>query len=375
MFDFDRESPSFIQAAYCLVYYVIFFVLCYKDYYTCIWVRTNHIPKLSTPIIILFFIFTLTYFIDTDYFHYYSYIKKISQGYNILTIEPIYKTIASIVQYQYLLFRAVVWGSAMTILYFTSRKAHIKPDYVLYFLFVMYFGLFAYARASLAMAIVYFGFYYWDNSRQRLSLKLMGLFIMCISVAFHSSMVLALICCLTAPLLKWTKSRILIYILAIPVISLMIKFLLNWFINSGSTESMVINKLIFYSETSGPVERTLLGELRNNLQILAFVCPLFFIGYRVYFRNIVKNIKALGFELDLFKISFLLLAISFAFLKIGLDTEVFSYRIRFMAMIPIVYSFIGLLQKKVIKIRDAQICLIIGFIYTIMGMLYTIKHA
>lgn len=375
MFDFDRESPSFIQAAYCLFFYIIFFVLCYKDYYTCRWVRKNHTPKLSSTIIILFFIITLTYFVDTDYFHYYEYLKTFSQGNQILTAEPVYQVIASIAQYKYLIFRALIWGSGIFIVYFTAKIAKIKPDFVLYFLFILYIGIFCYARASLGMAILFLGFYYLNCSKRNLKLRITGIIIMSISIFFHSSMIVALLCCLLAPLLKWSRYRIVIYIISIPILSWAIGIFLNYIINSGSSEVELVSKLIFYSELDNEAVRTLLGKIQTLLGILTFLLPLYFISYRVYFNNKVIDKKPISFEINLYKIAFILIAISFAFLNIGLTTEVFSYRIRFMAMLPIVYSFTGLLQKGIIIKKEAQICLLIGFIYTIMGMGSVVSHA
>lgn len=376
MFDFNRDTPSYIQALYCLLFYILFFVLCYKDYYTCRWVRTSHVPKLSTPVVILFFIFTLTYFVDTDYFHYYQYIRQISSGYKIYTTEPVYKIIAVISNYNYIIFRAIIWGSALWIVYITSKKIALKPDFVLYLLFILYFGLFAYARASLAMSILFLGYCLWTISTNKLLIKFLGFCVMCVAISFHSSMILALGCCLIAPLLKWSKKTIIIYTIAIPIISVLLKLCLNIIISSGSTEAMIINKLVLYSESDSGVSRTILGKIQNLLEILAFVYPIYLISYRVYFKYKISDItKSIKIELNLYKIAFILIAISVAFLNIGLNTEVFSYRIRYMSMLPIVYSLTGLFQKGYIKKLDIQICLLIGFIGTTMGLISAVNHA
>ena len=375
MFDFEREYPSFLQALYCFVFYIIFFALCYKDYYTCKWIKTNHTPKLSTPIAILFFLFTLTYFVDSDYFHYYSYIKQIANGFNIATTEPVYKSIAWVSQYNYIIFRAIIWGSGLYIVSFIAKKAGIKPDFVLYLLFILYFGLFAYARASLAMAIAYCGFYYWSIEPHKYHDRMLGMIIMIIALAFHTSMIITILCCLVAPLLHWSKRRAFIYIFAIPLISTVIKFCLSIVINSGTTEAMIVHKLIYYSGSENVSGRTLLGKIQNTLEILTFVYPLILISYRVFFTPRLKDLVAVKFEIKLYKIAFLLVAISIAFLNIGLSTEVFSYRIRYMSMIPIVLSLTGLLQKNVILKKDIQICLLIGFIGTTMGLLSAVNHS
>lgn len=375
MFDFNRESPTALQSLFCLVTYLSVLILCYKDYYSCRWIRNDRRIKLYWYIIFMPVLYAMTNFVDTDFFHYYRFVSDLSHGVKDNTIEPVYHEIANLTFYNYLLFRFFIWGFAFVLVFQECLRLRLKTDFVFYTLFVLYINLFTYARASLGMAVAFFGITLILTSRNRLSVKLGGILILCSSVFFHSSMVFIIVCSLFAYLLKWSKRWIIFYLIAIPCLTVGLGKIMSYMLNLEGIEGLMFSKLLYYSELENINERTLIGEIHNTLEISSFVVPLIIIARQVYFKSIHSDISSIRSELYLFKIAFVIVAISIAFLFIGLRTEVFSYRIRYMAIIPIVLSLCGLTIKNVVKRGEYQLCLLIGSASILMSLFSAVKNS
>lgn len=100
------SSPYYILIVL-LGYIVLKYI--YKPAITSTVQFSNHRNKYGICVILLMCIFAVQ---DTDYFHYETALSAMAQG-AILHFEDAYYTIGDIVQYNYLLFRFVVWGSAL----------------------------------------------------------------------------------------------------------------------------------------------------------------------------------------------------------------------------------------------------------------------
>lgn len=377
MFDFNREVPSSLQALYCLLFYVGYFILTYNNYYRPLALYGTHRIKLYWVVVLLPVVFSVTYFSDSDFFHYYERLQLFKYDSGDRYMEGVYAIFAFISGYQYLLFRFLIWGLAVLVVYNTARMISLKADVVLYFLFVVYILLFAYARASLAMAILFYGYVLFSISRHRGS-RITGIIIMCLSVYFHSSMVIALLLCLFNQLLRWKKTTIILVVCACPLLVIMIRVIFDYVLGATGLDGMVFAKMAIYAGAENMnAPRSLIGEIHKQMEILSFILPLFFIAYEVYFKkdrdkSVAKRYRT---ELKLFQVSVLICIISIAFYFVGFDIEVFAYRIRFMAMIPVCLSFVSLSSKKIIKCRQYQFCLLWGFLTCFMSLFSAWNHA
>lgn len=375
MLDFNRDNPTTLQSIFCLIAYLSVLILCYKDYYSCRWIHKTKRVKLYWYVILMSILYALTNFVDTDYFHYYRYVSHLSHGIEDNTVEPVYSEIAKLTFFNYLLFRFVIWGLAFFLLYRASLKLRIKPDFVFYTLFVLYINLFTYARASLGMAVAFLGITLIISAKKDAVIKIGGIIILLSSALFHSSMIVIVACSMIAYVLRWSKRWIIIYLIAIPCLTVGLRLIMDYLLNMDGVEGLIFSKLLYYSELESVHDRTLLGKIQYSLEILSFVIPLFFIAKRVYFQSSGICLNSKCNELFLFKTAFVLVGVSIAFLFIGLQTEVFSYRVRYMAIIPIVLSLCSLTMKNVIKRHEYQLCLLIGSATILMSLISAVKNS
>lgn len=355
--------------------YMSFFIVTYNPYYRLKLVNGQE-RSYSLPYICLFaLLVTLTYFIDSDYFHYYNFVKKLSQGYDIRSQESVYVFIARTFFYNYFLFRVVVWGCALFVFYKTCRKSGIRGDEGIYALMIMYGNIFAYARASLGMAILFYG-YCLLVSRHTVHNRLIALGIMVASIFFHTSMAIAMLCCFAALLFKWKKKTILILLLSLPLVIIGLKTAIVNLLGGGVGGVMLLDKLQYYADLQKDEERTMIGQIQNALAILAFLIPIVMIGRRMYFMSVPSDIwKTCRIELYCFQSACVIMLISIAFNFIGFGTEVMVYRIRFMAMIPIVISLLGLYYKHYLSKMTLQFCFLLGFSAIAMILFSALKGA
>ncbi len=374
--DIYREEPTSLESIFCFFIYMSFFIVTYNSYYRLKVVngyeKTQSIITVSTFAILI----AATYFIDADYFHYHKFVYNLSRGYEITTQEPIYVKIAQTVFYNYFLFRIVVWGLAFFIFYKTCKLCHIRGDEGIYALMIMYGNIFCYARASLGMAVLFYGFTKFIECTS-VKRKIVGLSIMILSIFFHTSMVIALLCCIIAMTVKWKRKTIVLILLAFPLIVLVLHMSIVKLLGNLGLDSMIMTKLQYYTDLENGAERSFIGRIQAFISILAFILPILLIAFRMYFnkRNALEMWRVCKLELYCFQCAFLILVISFAFYFIGLGTEVFAYRIRFMAMIPIVISLLGLYYKRYLGKRPVQICFLVGFTAIAMKLFSALKGA
>lgn len=159
--------------------------------------RITNLPKISrinvNLFLIFFVLFSVFYCLSGDYFQYEEWVKY-KYDRDIWFKEQIYLYIIRFVryisvEYAYDLFRLIIWGGAL-MLYYQCTPKNIKESYLsLLFLFLLYFVVFSYARASLAMAIYFYGVYILSTEIK--FYKGIGILIILSSVLFHTEMFVA----------------------------------------------------------------------------------------------------------------------------------------------------------------------------------------
>ncbi|MDY4526694.1 MAG: hypothetical protein SPE11_02100 [Parabacteroides sp.] len=137
------------------------------------------------------FLFVMFSFWILDWFGYQTTYYQIRESEFFRTrthLETVYVWIAMISP-DYLIFRLIVFGGAFLFVYLIFKHLEVDQDLVWFFFGVLFLPLFAYARVSLAVVIMFYGavlickpFPY----RKSLS-YLLGVFFIIVSVFFHKS--------------------------------------------------------------------------------------------------------------------------------------------------------------------------------------------
>ena len=104
------------------------------------------------------FLFSMFSFWGSDWFHYQEDFRKIKTYTNIRThIEPVYIYIIKQLCPHYFVFRAIIWGSGLLLMSLTLHRLRLNSPLAWFFFGTLFLPLYAYARVSLAIAMVVYG--------------------------------------------------------------------------------------------------------------------------------------------------------------------------------------------------------------------------
>lgn len=369
MFDFPMTEPSVGTAVYCLLAYL--FILCfnYKNALKNPYLYPVKKSKKQLFIILACFII-ITFCQKGDFFHLmwhiYDY-EFIPRAYNYG--EPIYIEIAQLVEKNYFFFRIIVWGGAFTLFCLTARRLRVPVYYAIIFLFCSYIILFAYARATAAMAVYFFGLSFLCKpikNKEPLS-YIIGLIVIYTSWEFHNSAIIMIIITsfIFIPLSKWSIALILI---GIPFVVTIAKgYFYEIMIFAEESESAVGERMSRYSqsEKGSTVAETLLGTFKY----LSFYIPIIISTITILTKNNIKKISVP--IIRMYKIAFGIIFMASTLYLFGETFYVMFYRVLYMSMIPLSIVITALYKEKYITIKQFRWCYMFGIIHTILGLTYT----
>lgn len=362
-----------LQNIYCMLMYLTVCIVGYNWNVNSKY-RNRNQREISWTIFILFLIFSLSYFSDQDYFHYKILISNLEHKSNSASIEEFYIWLANWINYNYYFFRFFVWGTALTLYFKTTSIAKINQNHALYFLFVVFIGIFSYARATLGMCILFFGLTFYINSKKKLN-KLIGVFILLSSYFFHHSLIIAIFLVLISLFFNINKrNMILVGIITIVLATVITTIFIHILSNPVANEYLMTKVSYYTSESYNESNLTLMGRVKFMLETGCFIVPLIYSTYAILKFKLNKDPK---FRLvNVYNNSALfIILLSTAFTFLPLATNVFAYRIRYMAMIPVCLVMVKLVDGNFISLKKYKICLLIGFINEFMGLYSNLKHS
>lgn len=173
--------------------------------------------KLSTArrciVIIIVLVFCLFSFWGKDWFGYLEYFEEIQQGYKVKAMEPIYNYVGECCS-NYIMFRFLIWGSALFLFYKTITTLPINKDVALFFFCSIFLIWFSYARASLAMATMFYGYAKLATAEHRFGMRwLLGVILICISFFLHKSSIIAILALFISEVLRLFNKKHVIWFL------------------------------------------------------------------------------------------------------------------------------------------------------------------
>ena len=357
---------TFFKGVTCLFLWgLVYLVLC----------RASRKPyRLTKPARILGFVFVLLFCLypywGGDYFHSMHSFEDIKAGaYN--HFEDVYGWIISWAQ-SYTIFRFIVWGSALTILFFTYKRVNHNFDLILFYFGALYMVRFSYARASLAMAIILFGmtFIYKPFGKHKFISYFLGALVICCSEFFHRSALVGILSAFfTLILIKNTKKKVLLLIVLIPFASIVVSYMLGSLLDMSfeTIDASIDGKLDRY--TSGESgERGIASRISAFLQntpmylsVLAFL--ILVINNRIEKFSMIER----SFAYYMFIIMLIVIGLS---MDVGYNTDVISLRIMCFAMPA---NAVFMMSMKSYK-NDNKLFNIIYYM-ALSACIYTIMYA
>ena len=283
--------------------------------------------------VVLFALYAVFYCIGLDYFSYREWLEWLEEtdikywGRENVYIHIVLFCRSLSFDYPYEVFRLIVWGGGILMAYYTFRmyKRLMLPGLALLLLFVFHASTFCYSRASLAMAVYFFGIAL-ALCHRRLIPKILGIGIALSSFYFHHEIIIAIavlpILFLPLEKKKYTILSILLLFVAIYVVSFISSDLsyLDLMFDNEDLSSRIEN----VSEKGQGVFR--LSTLVNYLK---YFYPFYLITRYLWKKEVPKPIA------KMYRITCGILIISVVFMIVYGLRSVYTYRVLYMAMIPL----------------------------------------
>lgn len=317
-------------------------------------------PKTITTYIFLFYftLFAVFYCINSDYFAYRDWID--GRDFAIWTKEQIYVLIILLCKliptnYPYEVFRLIVWGGAIILVYFSARRyrENLNPGLVVLFLFVLFSSTFCYARASLAMSVFFAGLSLFFYAQGRLQ-KILSIMLAVSSFFFHHEMIvgIALLPCLFIP---FENKKTRIFILVSFVIGLVV---ISYLLSNPQIVDMLFgnddmsNKIDNFNDKEG-------GAFRLSTFVNYFKYYLLLFLFSIYLK---KQNETENFILGLYRITFGILLVATIFIIVAGARSTYTYRILYISMIPLSIMLGYFYSKGYVKKQHMVIILIFALL-------------
>lgn len=327
-YSFDELSiPFWVKALFWCLYMVVFVYAVWKTILSA--PKDKRYVEISKLIILFFTGYTVFYCVNPDYFRYRDWIY--GRDFDFWNKEYFYVYLVLFCRllpfdYPFEVFRLIVWGGAVVIAYFTFRKYRemLAPCLTILFLFVLYSNTFCYARASLGMAVYFFGVALILLSKKKL-ITFLGIGVAISSVIFHHEMLIgiAVLPCLLIPFERKQVTFLSVFLLIIAIIVIS-------YVNSHLG---IFDALFDNDDLSSKIENFNDAEqgkfrLSTLVKYLNFFYPIYLIT-KCFWKNKVPQSIA-----GMYRITYAIIMITVAFMFVFGLRSVFVYRVLYILMIP-----------------------------------------
>lgn len=366
MIDLTWTKTTVGLVAFFIFIYLLFVAVYYKKYaYKPQWQNKKVDGALA------FFAFVLILIVapneGSDWFGYQEHVWEYDFNALYQHYEPIYGYIIAIVNKNYLLFRIVVWGGAFFLTCKAFERFNINKNVGIFFIVTVFLLTFNYARATLGMSAYCVGlaFLLKPGKKGKILSYIFSLFFFFLAYSCHHSLLIlvGMTFAIFLPL-----DRPLIIMGALILLPTAAAFMYsNFSIADNLGDEDVAEKLQIYEEME-KASWNIYGLFRYAIQYGAFYFPI--IANAII---VIKNKKIV--EKSFVKLNNVILATvitSSAFLFMGFDNLIFTYRILFMTMIPSTILTIHLYENKYLKRGLYNAIIIWGIAGTLFPLLYGI---
>ena len=327
--------------------------------------------------IIICFLFCLFSFWGADWYGYIAEIAVIKEfGASNSNMERFYIWLIENVSDNYLVFRTIVWGSALFLFLLTLRRLQIRFDLALLLFSTVWIIWFSYARVSLSMSILFFGssLLYKPSCRHKLLSYALGIAAIVCAFFLHKSSVFGISVVVLAILSQNKPKNIsTVLLIAFPVFVLLAGYFIN---NLSLLDIGDESDLSFYLEAGAKHlrKRGGGGGIGTFIQKLLERIPYYILAFYALKSMRSSSYYEMPKEIQLFVrilIYVVLFASVFAF-NFGPNTRVLYSRFLRFAAIPAVIVLSYMLEHGMFNGWPRRIYhfALAGSFYSVLYMMY-----
>ena len=371
MFDFPFKEATVGTAVFCLLIYLYITFSGKSVFVTSLGI---HYERKYSKVLLYFWGFLMViHCTNGDFFHLMETIKSFDFSIGAYHAqEKIYTDITYLVNRNYFLFRLIVFGGAFAAMLKFFKNEGINIYLGIWVYLVCYSILFAYARATLGMAIYFFGFSYLIAENKNVLSRVIGLLLIISSYQFHSSIII-LIAITPFVFIPFNKRIVYIVLCCMPFIIIAVRILFSSVLNDAAMldDEMIQRRLEYYADSMsdvGTMREKVVKYIQYTSLYLPFVVSLYYVMKKHAFDLIGKNQKRL------FRYLFWLFIIVTALSWLNVEPNVFFYRVLFMTMIPSTAVLVYLTTNGFVPYRITRYVILFCFNYQFFTYVYMIYN-
>lgn len=330
--------------------------------------------------VILCFLFCLFSFWGADWFGYISEIQLVQMfGNKHSNLEPFYIWLIQLLPDSYLLFRFAIWGSALILFLKTIKMLPLSFDLALLIFCTTWLPLFSYARASLAMAIMFYGvaWYYTNRGVKGAFVKILSVAIILSAFFFHKSAAFGILALFFAIFSKnINRNWMFIYVCLFPILVYVVQLYMDDFMAADvdrSVEGMeayvAVGKNYLSAKTSA-------HGIGTNLQLFLEHVPFYFLAYFCYIFMQSPRFKTIPNTMKIFvKTHFIIIMMASVFMfDFGVNTDTIYCRLMRYSIIPGVIVLTYFYQNELYKVWPSRIYKLAFFsmVYSLFYVAYNV---
>lgn len=327
-YSFDEYNiPQSVKLLFWGLYMVVFVYAVWKIFLAVPKAKRN--VEIGKWIVLYFAAYAVFYCVNPDYFRYRDWMDIPSAVY--WHKEEIYFYLSLFcrllpIDYPFELFRLLVWGGALLLVYRTAKmyRAQLSPGLAVLLLFVFFSGTFCYARASLAMGVFSLGVAILMHANGSLE-RMFGIGLAVCSYFFHHEMMVG-VAVLPSILLPFErKSNTFIMSLWVMVTAVLFLIYTNpELLSTILGDDDLAEKMETYSNQE-------LGAIRLStlVKYINIFYPFLLVARK--FRKREGLPKAI---VGIYRVTFMLLLVTVAFMAVSGTRSTFTYRVMYITIIP-----------------------------------------
>lgn len=349
MFDFPIQGPSVGTALFACFSYLFVLESGYIKYKK----NKNIVEtfRLNSATLYFWAILMVVHTTNGDFFH----LMEIVHEYEFIpgayhAQEPVYVYLAQFINKNYLLFRLIVFGGAFVLILKIYKNLGINKDFAIWVYLICYSILFAYARASVAMAVYYFGLMMLIKQKHGILHRLLGVALILLSYEFHHSM-LILIVLTPLAFIRLSKKLLYVTICVLPIIIVIVRIVfLNILGGAFLDDEELQKKMERYSVRVADItwRSKMMDYIKYFSIYMPFVASFYYIvkfyGKKFYDKTFYR----------LFVYVFWLFMVTSAVSFLDMEVNTFFYRLLYMTVIPSVAIFVYMIQKEFLPVKIAR---------------------
>lgn len=323
--------------------------------------------------IICIFLFFLFAFWGSDWFHiaeFYPYLRAGERTH----MEDIYQWIAQNVAPDYLTFRTIVWGVCLLLVKLIIDRLDVQKD-LLWFMFVV-FGVVwcSYARVSLAMCLMYYGFtLLFKPYKYKYLSYLIALSAIVASYYCHKTALFGIVLVVLATLIRnFNRRSIVLLVLSVPIIYMLLQTVISDYLLFDATgDDGSWNKSVVSAQGYMEREASVVGIGALLLKIVERSAYIVTGSMAAFMILKDKNNKRSPVINAFFRLDIIMVLISCLFLlDLGINASIIAERFFRFLFIPtgIIIAYFWQIR---FCMRYTKLIYILGIAYSSYALLYS----